>query len=240
MVNRMIDFIEPAFLDWGLLIVFVATFLESSLFVASIVPGEATLMLGGFFSSPRARPGGAPPLALPEVVAVAFAGALAGGVAGYLIGRAVGRPLVRRYGRWFFLPERRLPVLERYIHHYGARAVVLGRFAPFLRSIRSMVAGIARMPFPRFLAAEALGAALWAAGIVAVGFAAGESWRVTNRYLGAGGAVVFVILAVAWWLTWRSVRGRFERELAEAPAEGLVSAEEVPQSPPADPPPSLP
>lgn len=212
----------PLFQEWGLLIVFLATFLESGVFVASVVPGETVLLLGGFFSSRQAvaaATGAAAvaeaPLDVRHVIALAFMGALLGDLMGYLIGRLAGRALVRRFGRYVFLPERRLPLLERYVRRYGVRAMFFGRFAPFLRSVRTLVAGIAHMPFPRFVFPNVLSAAAWASGIVFAGYLLGESWRVAQRYLGAGGLIVFVLLVALFVITWRSARRRFERELLQ-------------------------
>jgi membrane protein DedA with SNARE-associated domain len=220
-VDWVVETLTPVFRDWGLLIVFIATFLESGVFVASIVPGETVLLLGGFFASPEAvAVAGGHPLDLSEVMAVAFAGAVVGDFAGYWIGRVAGRAIVRKVGRYFFLPERRLPLLERYFRRYGARAIFLGRFAPFLRSIRTLVAGIAHMPFPRFAIPDVAGAAAWVAGITGAGFLLGESWRVADRYLGAGGAVVLVLLVLVFIVTWRRVRRRFEEEIAAPHAQG--------------------
>lgn len=217
MVATLIDTVTPWFRDWGLLIVFVATFVESSIVVASVFPGESILLLAGFFASPKATGGAHPVLHLNEVIVVAFFGALAGDLIGYLIGRTAGRPIVHRFGRYFFLPERRLPVLEGYFTRYGKRAILLGRFAPFLRSVRTLVAGIARMPFGSFFVPDVAGAAAWSAGIALTGFVIGESWQVADRYLGAGGIVVFVALAVAFFFSWRRVRARLERELEAEP-----------------------
>jgi membrane protein DedA with SNARE-associated domain len=216
-IESIINTLTPWFLDWGLLIVFIATFVESSIVIASVLPGESVLLLAGFFSSPgRPYAHGEEALPLLPVMAMAFAGALLGDLAGYMIGRIGGRAIVRRFGKYFFLPERRLPVLERYFATYGRRAILFARFAPFLRSVRTLVAGIARMPFPRFLAPDVAGTALWCVGITLAGFLLGESWRVANRYLGAFGAVVFLLLVVAFVLSWRGVRKRVERELAES------------------------
>lgn len=227
MLEGLIDQITPWFRDWGLLIIFLATFLESSVVIASVLPGESVLLLGGFFSSPSALTDAPqPPLRLVSVIAVGFAGAFAGDVIGYLIGRLGGRAIVRRFGRFFFLPERRLPILVGYFTRYGGRAILLGRFAPFLRSVRTLVAGTAHMPFLRFILPDLVGAAAWVAAIASTGFLLGESWRVANRYLGAGGGAVLVLLAVGFVLTWRRVRARVERELAEEPPSGAAAGGE--------------
>src|SRR5687767_13485373 len=108
MLESLVDTITPWFLEWGLLIVFAATFIESSIVIASILPGESVLLLAGFFSSPG-RPSGSAEesLALPAVIVVAFCGAVLGDLVGYAIGRLGGRTIIRRFGRFFFLPEKR-------------------------------------------------------------------------------------------------------------------------------------
>lgn len=224
MLESLLDALTPWFEEWGLIIVFIAVFLESSIVVASVLPGESVLLLGGFFASPRAL-GAADqaPLVLGEVILVAFAGALLGDLVGYLIGRGAGRWLVRRLGRFFFLPPRRLPMMERYFRAYGMRAILVGRFAPFLRSIRTLIAGTVRMPFPRFLLPDVVGAAAWVSAIAATGFLLGESWHVAQRYLGAGGMVVLLVLVIVFALTWRRMGARLERELeAQAPAGTIL------------------
>lgn len=216
MLESLIDAITPWFRDWGLVIIFAATFLESSVIVASFLPGESVLLLGGLYASPNAPflDGADPPMTIVAVVSVAFAGAVAGDLTGYLIGRVAGRAIVRKVGRFVFLPESRLPVLERYFDGYGGRAILLGRFAPFLRSVRTLVAGIVRMPMTRFVPADVVGAAVWAFTIVLIGFVLGESWRVANRALGAFGFLAFAFLVVLFVVSWRRVRARVERELA--------------------------
>jgi undecaprenyl-diphosphatase len=228
LASSLIDTATPWFRDWGLLIVFLATFIESSIVVASIFPGESILLLAGFYASPRAVAVAEDPvLSLPEVVAVAFAGALIGDLVGYTIGRIAGRSIISRFGRYFFLPERRLPILESYFRRYGKRAILLGRFAPFLRSIRTLVAGTARMPFASFFVPDFAGAAIWATGIAVTGFVLGESWEVADRYLGAGGIVVLLLFAVLFFFSWRRMRALLERELGTA-ADHVAGDETLP------------
>lgn len=221
MIEAAIDLLTPLFREWGLVIIFTAVFLESSILVASVLPGETVLLLGGVFSSPHAPflDGAPPALDLAAVCAVAFAGAVLGDIVGYVIGRRYGRGIVRSVGRFFFLPESRLPVLQSYFQHYGTRAVLLGRFAPFLRSARTLVAGIARMDFVRFMIPDVVGAGAWVVTVALAGFVLTESWRVANRMLGAFGAVAFVLLAIVFVMTWRRVRARVERELARPTTE---------------------
>jgi len=233
-LENLIDTITPWFEEWGLIIVFVATFVESSIVVASFLPGETVLLLGGFFSTSAALGSRtqAAPLELTDVILVAFAGALLGDLVGYAIGRGAGDWLVRRIGRFFFLPPRRLPMMEEYFRSYGARAILIGRFAPFLRSVRTLVAGTVRMPLLRFLIPDVIGAAIWVSAIATTGLLLGESWRVAQRYLGAGGAFVLILLVIVFALTWRRMGARLERELGAqaASGRGVADTEEEPPS----------
>jgi membrane protein DedA with SNARE-associated domain len=220
-IGDALDWVVPLFENYGLWIVFFATFIESGLVFASVVPGETMLIFAGFLAAPSDVTGPVPILDLPDVMLVAFAGAVLGDLVGYLVGRIGGRAVVQRFGRFFFLPERRLPILERYFVTYGGRAILFGRFAPFLRSVRTLVAGIARMPMRRFLLPDIIGAAIWAAGVAALGFVLGESWRAAETYLGVGGLGILLLLVIGFSLSWRGVKRRVERELAEsAPPPG--------------------
>lgn len=224
-----VDSLAPWFQDWGLLIVFIATFLESSVLIASVVPGESTLLLAGFFASRNSLVSDGPVLPLEWVITVAFLGALLGDLTGFAVGRRFGPQIVRRWGRFVFLSEDRLPVLEAYFREYGARAVLFGRFAPFLRSVRTLIAGTAGMGLRRFFWPAFVGAAAWATLVASTGFVLGESYRVADRYLGAGGFVVLGLLVVGFAFTWRSVRRRVQLEIAAPMApEGELELDDGP------------
>jgi membrane protein DedA with SNARE-associated domain len=75
------------------------------------------------------------------------------------------------------------------------------------------------MDLLRFVIPDIVGAGVWVVAVALTGFILTESWRVANRTLGAFGALVFLVLAVVFLLTWRRVRARAERELARAPIE---------------------
>lgn len=224
MIDSLIDVITPWFAEWGILIIFAATFLESSVVIASFLPGESVLLLGGFLASPNSLVA-VQPLTFEQVVFAALAGAVAGDVVGYVIGRLAGRAIVRRFGRFFFLPESRLPLLEQYFHTYGVRAVVLGRFAPFIRSVRTLVAGTARMGFMRFVIPDLLAASIWVVAIATAGYVLGESWDIAQRYLGAGGFVVFILIVLAFGVSWRRLNARIQRDM-ESVSRNATTPEE--------------
>jgi len=147
---------------------------------------------------------------LPLIVAYDVA-AVAGDNVGYLIGHFGGRRLVLRFGRYVFVTEKRLTKAEDFFGRHGGKIVAVARFIDGLRQLNGIVAGIAGMPWQRFLAFNALGAAAWVGVWTSVGyFAGGHLTAIYNgfhRYqvlaLLLAGAVIVAVLA--HWL-WRRRR----------------------------------
>ncbi|WP_229924857.1 DedA family protein [Streptomyces sulfonofaciens] len=131
------------------------------------LPGETVMIVAAVYA-------GAGRLNVFGVAAVAWLAAVVGDNIGYLIGRTAGRRLVARYGRYVFLPPRRVAKAEGFFTRHGGKVIVVARFIEGLREANGLIAGIARMPWPRFLAYNALGAVLWVATWVSLGYLAGQ------------------------------------------------------------------
>jgi membrane-associated protein len=79
--------------------------------------------------------------------------------------------------------------------------VIIARFIPWVRTFTPIVAGIARMPYPRFLAANVAGALIWGSGLVVLGrLAHGNPTIKWLAYAVAGVAILASILGplAAW------------------------------------------
>ena len=156
MVGHLLESIPPlaVYLIVGLMI------MAESLGIP--VPGEIALVTAAVLAAQHK-------LAVsPAWIAVcASSGAIAGDSFGFLIGRRFGRPLFDWLGRKFpahFGPER-VAFAERIFVAHGAWAVFFGRFIALLRIFAGPLAGSLRMPYDRFLAANASGGIIWATGI---------------------------------------------------------------------------
>ncbi len=200
MIERLVEWVTPIFGDWGLVLVFLATFLETSAFLGLLVPGETIVILGGILANPTFRTefaeAGDLTITIQQVIIVAIVGCIAGDQVGYAIGRFGGRRLAKRFKR--LLKPERLAAAEAYYKHHGGKTVFLGRFTPFLRSLGAMVAGTSRMSYWRFLLWDVAGAVLWGVGIPMVGYIFGKygtsSIKAIDRALRAPG---FALLALA-------------------------------------------
>ncbi|NJC71194.1 DedA family protein [Planosporangium thailandense] len=129
-------------------------------------PGQTIIIAAAVYA-------GAGRLNIVAVATVAFVVAVLGDNIGYAIGRIGGHRLVHRYGRYVRLTPERLDRAERFFARRGGLIVVIARFIDGLRQFNGVIAGINEMGWKRFLACNALGAALWVGLWSAVGYTAG-------------------------------------------------------------------
>jgi membrane protein DedA with SNARE-associated domain len=193
----------------GVYAVFVLMLIDALFPVASeliMVVGGA--LAAGVFSHDVTLFGHELSSGFPAYLAVALAGTigyLIGSMIGWWIGARGGRPFLQRHGRWFHLTPERLGRAERWFERWGDWAVLLGRVTPVVRSFVSIPAGVFRMPFGRYTVLTAIGSAIWAFGLAAVGWALGSSYetfhhdfRFVEYAVAAGIAAVAVYLGVRW------------------------------------------
>ena len=160
------------------------------------------------------------------VAVAASAGAIVGDSIGYLAGRHWGDRMFSVLGHRFPRQAGRdqLAYAEHVFTRYGVWAVFFGRFVALLRIFAGPLAGALRMPYPRFLAANALGGIVWACGtttaIYAVGLRA-EVWLKDSAWIG-------LILAVAVFVALSTIfRRRLERAVARYTAGQEPRADEL-------------
>lgn len=161
-------------------------FLETSLPIGLLVPAGVALALGAFL----AREGYLP---LPTVVAASAVGALAGDWTGYWLGRLRRTSVLHRLpgpvGRLALQYE--LPT-ARAIQARPFWTVTLGRTVSFVRTLMPAAVGRSGMTFPRFVAYDLLGIAVWLVLYVSIGLLAGASWKAMSGLIGTGWALVLV------------------------------------------------
>jgi len=95
------------------------------------------------------------------VVVAATLGSWAGSALSYWVARWAGRPLILRYGRFFFVSEKKWLLAEQWINHYSMAGVFFSRLLPVVRHLVSLPAGAARIPFGRFSLMTLLGSFTW-------------------------------------------------------------------------------
>jgi membrane-associated protein len=185
----------------------LVVFAEDALFVGFVIPGETVALLAGV----AAKLGHVP---LGAVLAVVIAAAIVGDSVGYEIGRQVGPRILSL--RLFDKRRGRLDDAQDILARRGGSAVFLGRWIAFFRAVMPALAGTARMPYPTFLAYNAVGGIAWGAVVVLAGYAAGASYAQVEKSVGRGSALlVLAVLAVAF-VVWRVRKHRAERRTGRA------------------------
>jgi membrane protein DedA with SNARE-associated domain len=171
------------------------------------LPGETMLIAAALY----AGTGG---LNIVLVGVIALVAAILGDNVGYLIGRSGGRELVERFGKYVFLTPSRLDHAEEFFSRHGGKIVVIARFVEGLRQLNGIIAGIAEMPWLRFVMFNAIGAAAWVGVWTTLGYVAGDHVETISRYATyvAEGLAVIALLVIIRMI----VRSR-RRRRADAP-----------------------
>ena len=161
-------------------------------------PGETILIAAAVYA-------GAGQLNVFAVAAIGFVAAVVGDNIGYAIGHFGGRPLALRFGRYVFLTPERLEKAESWFGRHGGKIVTIARFVEGLRQANGIIAGISKMHWAKFIAFNAIGAALWVGLWVTVGYLAGnhitpiyDTARRYELYLLIAVAVVVIVLTVRY------------------------------------------
>ncbi len=151
---------------WGVAMIIFA---ECGLF--AILPGDSLLFTMGLFVAV-----GAVNQPLGLVCLVLTIAAILGNACGYALGRLIGPPLFRpragMVGR--VLNPAYVTRTRHFLDHHGHRALILARFVPIVRTFVTLVAGVSRMSFARFIGFTAVGGVLWACGVLLLGFFLGN------------------------------------------------------------------
>ncbi|MCX4775983.1 DedA family protein [Streptomyces sp. NBC_01264] len=191
---------------FGALGIALVLFAETGLLVGFFLPGDSLLFTAGLLCVPGGD--GSARLSMPQVLACAVLGALLGAQAGYHLGRRGGRALLAR-SRSRKLHEgaaRAEEFLERYGH---AKAIVLARFVPIVRTVLNPLAGAVSVPARVFALWQVVGGLLWTVGLVLAGYALGSSVPDVDRYLLP--IVALVVLISLTPLAVEMIRRRHQR-----------------------------
>ena len=182
-MTNLLDTSTPFFIYLAL---FSIVFIETGVLIAFFLPGDSILFAAGLLAATRSDTN------IVILVFLIFLAAFLGDQVGYVLGRKYGRS---------YLQKRSSPRIsamitrsENFYAKYGWSAVILARFYPWIRTFMPPIAGLGKMNYYRFLAANAFGAALWGVGITLLGFYAASipALKDSSRLI----AVFFVSLTI--------------------------------------------
>jgi len=169
-------------------------------------PGETMLLAAAIYAGTTHH------LALPIVIAAAATGAILGDNLGFWVGREGGYRLLRRYGKYIRLDERKLKLGQYLFKQHGAKVVFFGRFVAVLRAWAAFLAGTNRMPWGRFLVFNAAGGILWAILYGIGGYLLGNNVHRLTGPVGIAFVVVAALVIIAGLVYLRRNEKRLEDE----------------------------
>ncbi|NWL79059.1 DedA family protein [Pseudomonas taiwanensis] len=161
-LDQYLNLLVSNYGTWIYAILFLVIFCETGLVVTPFLPGDSLLFIAGAVSA-----GGAmDPWLLGGLLMVA---AISGDSLNYLVGRTAGERLFSNPNSKIFRRDYLQRTHDFYDRH-GGKTVTLARFLPIVRTFAPFVAGVGRMPYPRFLGFSVLGTILWVGGLVTLGY----------------------------------------------------------------------
>ena len=186
----------------GLIGVLGVIFMETGLLIGLVFPGGEVVFLAGIAASGSgAALLGDAKLSAPLLFALAPIAAITGGEVGFWFGKKYGRGFFER-GETRFYNKKMVKTVEKWLLKYGPRkALVIGRFIPFVRTLINPVCGVANLDRKLFSTWNAIGAIIWTQLAIGIGYLLGDAIEGSvNKYLYpiVGLIVVVSVLPIAF------------------------------------------
>ncbi len=171
-MHELTDLIEKIVVGWvggledlGYWGIFLLMTVESS-FIP--FPSEVVMIPAGYSAAQG-------DLNLWGCIAAGTGGSIAGALINYFLAVSLGRTLLLKFGKYFFVPQDKMLMVEGYFAKHGQMTTFVCRLIPAVRQLISIPAGLARMNLARFCLFTGLGAGLWVIILTLTGYYFGET-----------------------------------------------------------------
>jgi len=189
-----------------------AIFLETSVFVGLIIPGDTVVLVAATSVS-----GWLDALGL---VGFVLLGSLIGESTGFWVGRLFGLK-IRNSKLGKKIGEQNWHLADSFVETRGGIAVAVSRFLPFLHSVVPVTAGMSKMAYRTFITWTAGACLIWASVYVGLGFLASASYEQLASKIKFGGYIFIAVLALV------VVGFYFGKKRLEAVAEKMIAEGEA-------------
>jgi len=176
---------------YGLLAIIFA---ETGLLVGFFLPGDSLLVLAGVASSSAGLKALGTQMPLPVLLVGAPICAIAGAQLGHLLGAKAGARLFQRPDSRLFRREHVEKAEEYFVKFGPAKAVLMARFIPVVRTFLNPVAGTLEMPAGQFFLWNVIGGVAWTEAMLLLGYNFGAALApVIDTYLIPAMAVLILL-----------------------------------------------
>ena len=165
--ERLIALLSTVITGWyGYALLFAIVFAETGLLVGFFLPGDSLLFTVGVVA-------GAGQLNVWVIMLLLIVAAVVGDAVGYLLGRQAGPRVFSRPDSRFFKQEY-LQRTKAFYEKHGGKTIIYARFIPIIRTFAPFVAGVAQMPYSRFLSFNIFGGIGWVISMTMLGYTLGN------------------------------------------------------------------
>ena len=185
---------ESLISDGGLLIVFLLVYGSTGLFFCFFIPTGAILFTAGIFTAT-----GRLQYNIFTICSLLVLASILGNITGYWFGWKTGPLLYKRKDSRFF-KKQHLKTAETFYNKYGWLALTVGLYLPIIRTFASIVAGMVKLNFRRFILLTVTGSVVWISSFVLAGYFIGsrpflKPWL---NYIVIGFILVVTIPLIIW------------------------------------------
>lgn len=169
---------------WTYGILFTIVFIETGLVIMPFLPGDSLIFAAAAFAAKG--------VLNPWLIFILLSAAgVIGDAVNYSIGHFIGPRVFTDDIR--FLKREHLDKAHAFFDKYGGKAVILGRFMPFIRTFVPFVAGAGAMHYPRFFVYNVIGAVSWVGLFTTLGYFFGNIPAVEKNFT----YVIFAIIIIS-------------------------------------------
>lgn len=199
----MSDWIIDVIVQWGYFGIFLLMVAEN---LFPPIPSELIMPFAGYVAARG-------DLSVAGVLIAGTLGSLAGTAAWYGAARLMGLDrftrLCNRLGRVATVQEDDIDMAARWFERYGPLAVFVGRLIPAIRTLISVPAGLAAMPFIKFLAISTAGTLIWTGILTLAGLVLHENYERVEGWVdpvSTGIVVLAVLIYIYRFATWKPIK----------------------------------
>lgn len=180
----------------GLGLLLLIIFAETGVFFGFFLPGDSLLFVAGLLAGTEYLD-----INVWLLIVLLIIAAVSGSFVGYLTGKWAGFYLLNRKDSFFF-KKKYIDVTQAFYQKHGMMAFILGRFLPVVRTFVTILAGMAKIDFAKFLIFNFLGATIWIVTMVLAGHFLGRIFPNITSYLELIVIGMILVSAIPVIITW--------------------------------------
>lgn len=193
-INNLLDFLlnldqhlfELVFdyKNWIYIILFLIVFMETGLVVMAFLPGDILLFTAGTFcAGVQNEVGQTAQLNLVIILVLLVIAAILGDGLNYYLGKNIGIKILNwKIKRKPIVNPKYIVKTNEFYKLHGPKTIIIARFLPIIRTFAPFVAGIAEMPYEKFIRYNVVGAFVWVFSLIFLGYFFGNLPIVKNNF----------------------------------------------------------